>query len=481
MTGLPVGDGRELVLSDARDERTTARCILILVVVLLLAESTVFSVVGFFNVLPFMSPPFSAHQLPWVLTSTLLVGAALQPLSGKLSDVFGRRRVLLVCAASFLAGSLLAAVTTSFPLLIAARVLQASAVAMPGVNYAFIREFLPRRMVPVAIGTLSTGIGVSNLTAPLISGYLVSRFDYHAVFWFCFCYMALVAPAVWFLVPVTGRRGRERRRVDYFGSVLLTGSLGALLFALTQGGESGWSSPGALVAGLLAIVLFGGFVLVESRASVPMVDLRLLAGPALRDTLLIGWFGGVALTGWIILVPQLLADRSEGGFGLSATWIALVTLPAGLMGVLSGPLGGYWARRSSPRVVALGSGLTVAVASGLMAVTHDALWQFVVFGALLGVGQGLYYAAGPNLMIDAVPEAETGVNGGILAAVTAIAASVMPVVFSVVLESGSGAVRAGRYTVAFFLLTASAVVALGLAWHMRHGRAPSRGGARPEH
>ena len=83
-------------------------------------------------------------------------------------------------------------------------------------------------------------------------------------------------------------------------------------------------------------------------------------------------------------------------------------------------------------------------------------------------------------MIDAVPEAETGVNGGILAAVTAIAASVMPVVFSVVLDRPGFAASSGGYTVAFLLLAVSGVIALGLAWCMRHGRTPSRGGARQE-
>lgn len=477
MTGLPTSGARESA-AGPEQERPTAHYVLILVVVLLLAESTVFSVVGFFNTLPFMSPPFEVRQLPWVLTSTLLVGAALQPLSGKLSDLFGRRRVLLVCAGTFLIGSLLAALTTSFPLLMAARVLQASAVALPGVNYAFVRDFLPRRMIPVAIGMLSTGIGVSNLTAPLISGYLLARFDYHAVFWFCFVYMALLAPVVYLVVPANERRRREGR-VDYAGSALLTVGLGTLLLALTQGAEFGWTSPRLVVPAVLAVAVLVVFVVVELRTGAPMLDLRSLSGPALRHTMLIGWFGGVALTGWIILVPRLLAAPAGAGFGLSASEIALITLPTGVFGILFGPLGGYWARRNSPRTVAVASSVLVTVAAGLMAFTHDRLWQFIVFGALLGAGQGLCYAACPNLMIDAVPARETGVNGGVLAAVTAIAAAVMPVVFSVVLDQhGAGArVDAGRYSAAFLLLTVSGVVALVLALRMRHGRAPSRGGA----
>jgi MFS family permease len=117
---------------------------------------------------------------------------------------------------------------------------------------------------------------------------------------------------------------------------------------------------------------------------------------------------------------------------------------------------------------------------------HDQLWFYVVFGLLQGIGNGFYFAATPNLIIEAVPEHLTGVSGGMVSLTSALAGGVMPVVISVILlrnilhvDPATHAVAFGSagYSYALVVIAACAAVALVLTAFMRHGRTPATGGA----
>jgi MFS family permease len=406
---------------------------------------------------------------------------------GKLADIFGFRRLVLAVALTYVVGSLIGALTSSFPLIMVARVLQAPAIAIPGVIYSFFRGFFPKRMVPIAIGMSSTGIGVAGIAAPLISGALLAAFGYHAIFWFCLIYMGVFAPIVFFVVP---GGPRNRHRVDVLGSVLLTAGAGLLLFGVSEGPELGWTSPTTLVLLVAAVLLLVAFAVVEYRVREPMMDMRLLSGPALRATLGVSLLVGATSGGWGYVIPQLLeAERTAGidyGFGLSATQVGLVTLSSGIVGMLFGPLGGYLARRFSPRLVMLWCGSLAVMATVAMAFWHSRLWEYVVFGVLYGAFNGFYFAAGPNLVIEAVPARLTGVSTGMQAFTSAFAGSAMPIVATVILSANvlhtdsatHQVVYASRgYTYVFLTLAVAGMVGFVLTAFMRHGRRPATGGA----
>jgi MFS family permease len=471
-------------------ERSTGHYVFILVVVLLMAETTTYGANLFYSALAYMSPPFTQAQLPWIVSITLLVAAAIQPLMGKLADVFGRKRILLVVAALFIIGSLIGALATSFPLMMVARALQASAVALPGVVYSFFREYLPRRMVPIAVGMTATNIGIAGIVGPFISGGLLAAFgDYRTIFWFCAIYMAIFAPIVYFVIPDTAR-ATGRRKVDGFGSGLFTFGALLLLVGISNGSSLGWGSIATVLPLAAGVLLLGGFVLAELKVDEPMIDLRLLAAPALRNTMLVSLFAGATTGAWWYIIPQILQTppdpRIDFGFGLTALQTALVTLSFGLLSAVFGPLGGYLCRRYSPRLVMLICCVLATLTVVLAAFFHTEIWQFVVYGFLMGIAGGSYFAAGPNLVIEAVPEGLTGVSTGIQAFTSAFSASVMPVVLGAVLAAtafpaasaeGHLVYSSGGYTYAFLILGALGLVALVITVLMRHGRRPATGGA----
>jgi MFS family permease len=454
-------------------------------VVLFFSEATTLTAVIFYNALRFM--PFTPAELPWIASISLLIAAAFQPLAGKLADVFGFRRVILAVALLFIAGSLLGALTSSFVLIMVARVLQAGIIAMPGAVYAFMRGFFPKRMVPVLIGMNMTGIGIGGALGPLLSGVLISAFSYHSLFWFCLIYMAIVAPATLLVVPKGARRARTG--IDLPGSLLLTAGVGALLLAFTEGPERGWGSPLVLVLFAVTVVGLAAFVLRELRARAPMIDMRLLAHHALRNSLLVSLFTAIPIAAWQYLYPDLLSPvRAAGtnyGFGLTALQIGLFNLPFGLVSAVTGPTGGALCKRFSPRIIMMWSAGLGVVATVGVAFAHSQLWQIMLWEVIMGAVFGFYYAAGPNLVIEAVPERLTGVSTGLQAVTSSLMNSVMTVVAGSILLANVLRVDPAThlpvysnhgYTYVYLLLAVGSAVGFLIAARMRHGRQAAAGG-----
>ncbi|MFC1437291.1 MFS transporter [Streptacidiphilus sp. N1-10] len=467
-------------------ERSTGYYALVLTVILLFCEANTFSAILFYNALPHMSPPFTPSELPWIVSISLLVAAAAQPLVGKLADVFGFRRLVLVIALLYLAGSLLGAVTHSFALILVARALQGGIIALPAAVYAFFRGFFPKRMVPIVVGMNVTGVGVAGIMSPIVAGALLDAFGYQSIFWFCFIYIGVFTPLILLVVPRSGPR--ISRRIDVPGSLMITLGVGSLLFSLTEGSDNGWTSASFLIPLLVGLAVLVGFVVVETRVAEPMIQIRVLTSHAVRNSLLVALLVGIPASTWNYLFPQLVSpDRVHGmdyGFGLTALQAGYVAIPSGLCTTLAGPLGGYLCRRTSPRLVMIGSALCGLVAALSIAYFHSHLWQVIVAGLFGGVCLGFYFAAGPNLIIDAVPEEITGVATGIQTCMSAFMGSVMPIIMSIilahnVLRTDPTTHRTISTTRGFidlyWIMAGACVLGLAVALAMRHGRRPSAG------
>jgi MFS family permease len=477
------------VSSAPPQERSTAHYVVVLVIALLMADTGAYAATLFAPLLPHMAQFYTPAELPWVLTITLLVQTALLPLMGKLSDVFGRKRLLLAIAVIFVIGSAIGAVTTSFAWLMVARILQGPAPAMAGVIYAFFREYFPRRMVPIAIGSFSTTAGVSIIFGTLISGGLLAAFgSYHAVFWFLGIYMAVIGSLFYFLVPDRApETAARRRRIDVRGAGLLTIGTFLILLGISQGSDSGWTSTGSILPLCLGFALLIGFVAAEYQTREPMIDMRLIAGSALRMVLPIGFFASVAGFTWVYAVPQMLETPTAAGagygFGLSVTLVGAVTLPFGVVGITSGPFGGWLCRRASPRLVMLLCCISGALGFALLAAAHSQLWEYVLVAGFAGISNGFLFAAAVNLVIDAVPDRQTGVNAGLMVATTSFASSIMPVIVAAILSanvlraSAAGVVyTSDGWSYVFILTAVLSLVALIMTFFMKYGRTAATGG-----
>ena len=169
--------------------------------------------------------------------------------------------------------------------------------------------------------------------------------------------------------------------------------------------------------------------------------------------------------------------------------MALWTFPQGLLTMAAGPAGGIAARARGARTVLIGAACLLIVALLAAATLPTYRWQVLVIAGLFGIGMGLYYAAGPNLVVDAVPARLSGIGSGMLPLANQLGAATAATVLGAVMaqdiaytdrRTGQFVYADAAYQHAFLIAAVVGVVGLFVAARMRHGRAPATGGAAPD-
>jgi EmrB/QacA subfamily drug resistance transporter len=366
----------------------------------------------------------SPADVTWLLTAFLLTSSVATPLLGRLGDMHGKERWLLICLALFGLGSVITALGTSLGVMVLGRAVQGAGGAIFPLSMGIVRDEFPPERVAVSIGTISATFGIGAGTGLVVAGLIVDHADVAWIFWLSVIVTALSALATWRWVPESPIR--VSARIDWLGGLLLSLALGALLLAVSEGNVWGWGSAGVL--GLLAgsAGLAALWTAWELRVVDPLVDLRLMCARPVWSTNLAGLMVGFSIFGGFILVPQLVEAVPAAGYGFaaSATAAGLFLLPSSALMLVGGPFSGRLGTRFGSRLpLALGS-LAAAAGYLLLALAHDARIEIYLASALLGLGLGLALAAMAHLIVEAVPVDMTGVASGINAIMRSIGGSI---------------------------------------------------------
>jgi EmrB/QacA subfamily drug resistance transporter len=324
----------------------------------------------------------------WVVTAYLLASTASTPLYGKISDLYGRRPVLLFAIATFLAGSLLAGLSQNMNELIATRALQGiGAGGLMTLAFTIVSDVVAPRERARYQGLFGAVFGISSVAGPLVGGYFAEH-DWRWIFYINVplgIFALFVCGRVLRLVPHT----RREHRVDYLGAALMVAGCSALLLALSWGGnEFAWGS--ATIIGLLAAfaVLTVLFVVVEGRAEEPILPLRLFRRPTFSLANASTFILGFAMFGSIIYVPLYLqivkgATPTRSGL-LMLPMMAGVIVTSIVAGRIISRLGRYkWFPVAG--TVVLGAGLLLFTSLQV----NTPLWQAFIYMTVIGVGLGL--------------------------------------------------------------------------------------------
>ena len=366
----------------------------------------------------------SPGDATWVLTAFLLTASVATPLLGRLGDMYGKERLLLVTLGFFGVGGVIAALADSLGVLIAARAVQGIAGALFPLSIGIVRDEFPREKIATGIGTISATFGIGSGAALVIAGVLVDHAGVGSIFWLSSAVTALAAFAAWRYVPESPVR--VRARVDVGGALLLSVALLALLVGVSQGNAWGWGSGRVLGLFAVALVVGVGFVLFERRTTDPIVDMRLMARRTVWTTNAVAFAVGFAMFGSFILIPQLVQTPSAAGygFGASVTAAGLFLLPSSVVMLFAGPLSGRLGNRFGSKIpLAMGT-LAAALAYFWLAAAHGAKIDIYLGSTVLGLGIGLAFAAMANLVVQAVPQEQTGVATGINAIMRTIGGAI---------------------------------------------------------
>ncbi len=421
----------------------------------------------------------------WVLTGYLLSASVATPIAGRLGDMFGKERMLVIVLSVTAFGTALAGLASSIETLIAARVIQGLGGAVFPLAFGIIRDEFPRERVATGIALVSAILGIGGGAGIVLAGPIVERLSYHWLFWLPLGTTALAAVATAVLVPESPVKSPGR--INWLGAALLSSWLVCLLVAFSKAVDWGWTSArflGLLAAAAVLLVLW---VWAELRAPEPLVDMRMLRRRPIWTTNLTGLLIGFGMFGSFILVPQFVeTPKASGfGFGASVTQAGLFLVPSTFTMLLSSPIAARLTNRLGPKVPLAIGALITALAFVLLAVQHDEAWHIYLMSALLGAGMGMAFAAMANLIVQAVPPEQTGVATGMNTIMRTIGGSIGGQVTAAVVAaniSAAGLPQESGFTLAFVVSAGALVIAFlsALAVPGRPGPGAGAGAARRE-
>jgi EmrB/QacA subfamily drug resistance transporter len=376
------------------------------------------------------------ENLSWIVTSYLLTSTAVAPLYGKLSDIHGRRTVMLASIAIFAVGSAACAAAPDMLALILGRALQGIG---GGGILPVAQAIMADAIAPRERGRYQAYMAVvwvtSGVAGPILGGVLSERFHWSLIFWINLP-LALAAAMMTHTRLTKLPRHERRHRLDILGAGLMMATAIALLLALTWGGTRfAWVSAPiiALVAGSIMLSLALGWRLL--RAPEPFLPLSVLAEPVMYTGTAANSFAMGASIGLVIFVPlyyELVHHLSASDSGLALVPLALTTPGS----ILSGRAMLHMHRYKWVPEVGLAAG--IAGLGLLIWQPGLALWAVIVIMSVVGIAIGTVYPVCTVSIQNAVPNHQVGVAMGAMNFFRALASAFAVAVMGAILLAGMG-------------------------------------------
>ena len=323
----------------------------------------------------------------WAFTSYLLTATISGPIYGKLSDLFGRRPILLFAVAVFLVGSLLSGLSQEMWQLIAFRALQGlGAGALFPLALAVIGDLFDANERGKYQGLVGAVFGLSSLIGPAIGGIITDTIGWHWVFFVNLPIGFVVFAVIWRNLP-SARPAGAAPRIDYLGASVLVAALVPILIGLTNKQSGDWGDPA--VGGLIAVglVIAAIFVWIELRIEDPIVPLRLFTIRSFTISVVAMFMASMAFFTPIVFLPRWF--QVVGGASATESGYQILALLGGL--IISATVSGQLVARTG-RYRALALGAPVVLAIGLFLLSNlradtplPALWAWM-FVTGIGVG-----------------------------------------------------------------------------------------------
>ncbi|WP_024512479.1 MDR family MFS transporter [Bradyrhizobium sp. ARR65] len=414
-------------------------------------------------------------SLSWVITAYLLASTAVAPVFGTLSDIYGRRVMIIVSLSLFVAGSVLCALAANMPILILARGLQGlgGGGIMPVVQTVISDVVSPRERGQYQ-AYFSAVWMIAGLSGPVLGGIFADHLHWSMIFWIN---VPLALAALALLLPKMGKIPvyHRLRKVDWLGGVLLMASAVAFMLVLTWGGNRyQWLSPAILAMVGAGVALALAFVWQAGRTDEPFLPLSLIGGSVVPYGLVTSGCALGAMIGLTVHLPLYY----EVVYHLSASEAGLGLIPLAAISTLGAATAGRtMARVKHYKRVAIAGAIIATLAGAVMTLTTLPLWLLLVLLSVFGVGLGTVFPITVVALQNAVPRSQVGTITGAMNFFRAMMSSFTVAVFSAILlmalgsdislagehQGFVGSISAGDMVMAFRYVYAAATIMLAIA------------------
>ncbi len=384
-----------------------------------------------------------AHWISWVLSIYLLVGAVSTPITGRLGDMYGKKKVLIAVMVVYIIGLLGCGFTLdisqailnekSIFVLLFFRGIQGIGMGMFPLAFGIIRDTFPPQRVPVAIGTVSAMFSVGISIGLLGGGYIISVAHWWDSFHIVAPLFAVLTVASYYLIrdPKVEKRGS----LDIPGAAFLGLGIFSLLLALTQGGTWGWTDIKIVSLFIFSAMMLMIFAFWETRAKDPVVRLKLLANRGVLGANVTALFVGLSMFLLFQTLPFfLMTPQPLGPFGVTdAFTLGLYMFPSAIPQLIFGPLAGKLSHKIGAWKV-LVIGLAVLTIGFMVLIElHETLPEIILSLLITGSGLAFCMVSMINLVIQTSPKSEFGVASGMNTLFRVVGGAIGPVLASVIM------------------------------------------------
>jgi EmrB/QacA subfamily drug resistance transporter len=412
------------------------------------------------------------ERVTWVITAYVLGVVATMPLYGKVGDLYGRRKILLLAIGLFLAASAACGLAPTMDTLLVARFVQGlGGGGLGALSMAVVADVVPARQLGRWMGYQGVIFAISSVSGPLVGGFFVDHLSWRWAFLINLPVGGVAMAVVAFKLTLPYRR--VPHALDWPGSVLLASALACLVLIATLGGtEVPWGS--ARMAGLVValVVLAALFVRREQRAPEPVLPLRLLNDAVMRVSVAVNFASGLLLWCGIFFIPLFVQEVR----GVTPTRAGFVLMPL-MFGAAAGTLvaGRRVERSGAYRTWPFAGSILMLAGMGLLATLGAGTSVLQVAGFALVLGTGAGFVMQPSLLAaqNAAPPGELGIATSTALLFRSLGNTIGIPIFGGILNAGlagtdrGAAAFADAVPVVFLAATPVAVVAIVVAWRLQ--------------
>jgi MFS family permease len=410
------------------------------------------------------SVPYSISS--WILSAYLIPGAVMTPIAGKLSDIYGKKKVLLVIMAIYALGIAMAGFAENIYLLFVSRAIQGIGISMFVIAFSIIRDQFPRDKISIGQGIISSMFASGAVLGLLMGGFIVSNFGWRATFLSAVPITIVLFTTIW-RFNYNAKPASDKVKpyvlgtVDIKGAITLAMFVTSFLMALTlveTGQGFNLDNMGFfLTIGAVSLIVF---IFIERRSNEPLVDLHLFVHKVILPANLIIMVVGFSMFLVFQTIPVLVRNPMPLGFGGDATTVSYIQLPFAMVLLVFGPTSGLIVSKlGSIKPIIMGTAITAAGFFGLLAFHQD--WLAVTVNlAVLSTGLSMTNVGAMNVTILATPSEFTGMSLGMTNLLRILGSSVGPALAGVYMQTFQSTVQVAGTIMVFPSMLAYSMIFL---------------------
>ena len=402
----------------------------------------------------------------WILTAYLIAGAVATPLVGKLSDIYGKKKILLIVMIIYTAGTSFGIISNDISTMIIARTIQGIGMSVFPIAFTIIREKFPENKLSIAQGILTSIFAAGGVIGLSLGATTIEYFGWRSTF-------ISISPLALILTLIIMRfihvKEQEKnynniiplsKNIDIKGAIALTATISSFLISITLLGNSDSAdfnntnnntinSSLVILFSVLSIISLLIFLLFQRRTHIPLIDLNLLKDRILLPTNILLMTIGISMFMIYQTISILIRNPPPSGFGGSAIDAANVQLPFMIISLIISVLSGFLISRfGNIKPTIIGSVISVIGFSSLF-MYHSTEFEIIINLSIIAGGLSLAEVGGFNITLVSVSPKKGGISMGITVLLFLIGMSIGPAISGIYLEMFQSPIMLNKISYSF--------------------------------